>query len=51
VFLASALALVVASAIGVLAGSLLSKFVQGRALSTVAGIGFIAVGVWVLLKP
>lgn len=51
VFLASALALVVASAIGVLAGSLLSKFVQGRALSIIAGIGFIGVGIWVLLKP
>ncbi len=50
VFLGSALALVVASAAGVLAGAALSKFVQGRALSVVAGIGFIAVGVWALAK-
>lgn len=50
VFLGSALALVVASAAGVLAGAALSKFVQGRALSVVAGIGFMAVGVWALAK-
>lgn len=50
VFLGSAAALVLASAIGVLAGAALSKFVQGRTLSTIAGIGFLAVGVWVLVK-
>jgi putative Ca2+/H+ antiporter (TMEM165/GDT1 family) len=51
VFLGSALALVIASAIGVLAGAALSRFVQGRALSMLAGAGFIAVGIWVLVKP
>ncbi len=50
VFIGSATALVVASAIGVLAGAALSRFVQGRTLSVLAGIGFIAVGVWVLIK-
>jgi putative Ca2+/H+ antiporter (TMEM165/GDT1 family) len=51
VFLGSALALVIASAIGVLAGAALSRFVQGRALSMLAGAGFIAVGIWVMVKP
>lgn len=50
VFLGSALALVVASAAGVLAGAALSKLVQGRALSILAGAGFVAVGLWVLVK-
>ncbi|NLP05760.1 TMEM165/GDT1 family protein [Candidatus Fermentibacteria bacterium] len=50
VFLGSALALVVASAAGVLAGAALSKLVQGRALSLIAGMGFVAVGVWVLAR-
>jgi putative Ca2+/H+ antiporter (TMEM165/GDT1 family) len=50
VFLGSALALVLASAIGVLAGAALSRVVQGRTLSMIAGIGFVAVGIWVLVK-
>ena len=49
VFAASAAALVLTSALGVLAGSLLSGFVSPKVLRWVAGIGFIAVGVWVLL--
>jgi putative Ca2+/H+ antiporter (TMEM165/GDT1 family) len=49
VFVASATALVVASAVGVLAGSVLGQVVSPRALRWVAGLGFIAVGLWVLL--
>jgi len=50
VFLGSALALCLASAIAVFAGSALSHWINGRALTRVAGIAFIAVGIWTLLK-
>lgn len=49
VFAASASALVLASALGVLGGALLSEFVGPRILRSVAGLGFIGVGAWVLL--
>jgi putative Ca2+/H+ antiporter (TMEM165/GDT1 family) len=49
VFAASASALVVTSALGVLAGTLVAEYVSPRVLRWVAGIGFIAVGVWVLI--
>ncbi|HUT77040.1 MAG TPA: TMEM165/GDT1 family protein [Polyangia bacterium] len=49
VFLAAASALVLASALGVLGGTLLSQVVSPRILQWIAGAGFIAVGVWVLL--
>ena len=48
-FAAAASALVVTSALGVLAGSLVSEWISPKVLRWVAGIGFIAVGVWVLL--
>ena len=50
VFAASASALVLTSALGVLAGALVSEFVSPRILRWVAGIGFIAVGVWVIVS-
>jgi putative Ca2+/H+ antiporter (TMEM165/GDT1 family) len=50
VFVASALALVAASAIGVLAGVLVSQYINPRVLSWVAGLGFIGVGVWTILS-
>jgi len=49
VFAASAAALVVSSALGVLAGSLVSSFVSPGLLRWVAGLGFIAVGAWILI--
>jgi putative Ca2+/H+ antiporter (TMEM165/GDT1 family) len=49
VFAASASALVVTSAIGVLAGALVSSHVSPKLVRWIAGIGFIAVGMWVLL--
>ena len=48
VFLAASAALVVASAIGVLAGSLLSEYINERYLHYVAGIGFIIIGAFTL---
>ena len=49
VFVASASALVVAAAIGVAAGSFVSQFISEKALSMIAGIGFILIGGWVLI--
>jgi putative Ca2+/H+ antiporter (TMEM165/GDT1 family) len=50
VFAASALALVLTSAIGVLAGSAVSHYVSPKVVSWIAGIGFIAIGLWILLR-
>ena len=49
VFAASASALVLTSALGVLAGGVISEWVSPRTLRWAAGGGFIAVGLWVLL--
>jgi putative Ca2+/H+ antiporter (TMEM165/GDT1 family) len=48
VFLGSASALVLASAIGVIAGATLSQVVSVRMMSVVAGSGFILIGAWTL---
>lgn len=45
VFLAASAALVVASALGVLAGSLLSEYINAKYLHYIAGTGFIVIGV------
>ncbi len=50
VFIGASLALVLASAIGVLAGDLVARFVDPRYLSYAAGVGFIAVGIWTLVQ-
>ena len=48
VFFGSASALVATSAIGVLAGSLLSQVINVKVMSVVAGAGFILIGIWTL---
>lgn len=48
VFLGSASALVLTSAIGVLAGTLLSQMINVKTMSIVAGAGFILIGAWTL---
>jgi putative Ca2+/H+ antiporter (TMEM165/GDT1 family) len=48
VFAASASALVLTSAIGVLAGGWVSQHVSARTLQWIAGVGFIAIGAWIL---
>jgi len=50
VFTAASLALVVATGIGVLAGGLVSEYVSPALLKYVAGAGFIAIGLWTLLR-
>ena len=50
VFAASATALVLASAIGVLVGAQLERFVKPSTLKLVAGAGFIVIGLWTMLS-
>jgi putative Ca2+/H+ antiporter (TMEM165/GDT1 family) len=50
VFAGSALALVLASALGVFAGRFLGERISPQLLTRIAGFGFIAVGAWTLLK-
>ena len=50
VFLGAALALVLTSALGVLLGGAVSRVVPERALTIAAGLGFVAVGVWTLVR-
>lgn len=48
VFLGSASALVLTSAIGVAAGTLLAQVINVKMMSIMAGVGFIVIGVWTL---
>ena len=48
VFIAASAALIVASAIGVLAGALLSEYINEKYLHYIAGAGFIGIGVYTL---
>ena len=50
VFVGASLALVLASAIGVLAGGMVSEYVSEKYLRVVAGAGFIGIGIWTLLR-
>ena len=50
IFAASAAALVLSAAIGVAAGSVVAQYVSPKVLSWVAGVGFIAIGVWTILR-
>ncbi|MCP5179196.1 MAG: TMEM165/GDT1 family protein [Pseudomonadales bacterium] len=48
VFLAASTALIAASALGVLAGAAVSNAIDPAWLTRIAGIGFIAIGMWTL---
>jgi putative Ca2+/H+ antiporter (TMEM165/GDT1 family) len=50
VFFGAALALILTSAIGVAAGAIVTQYVSEKTLQIVAGIGFIAIGLWTLVK-
>jgi len=50
VFCGAALALILTSALGVLVGSVLSHYIHPKHLAWVAGVGFIAVGIWTIVK-
>lgn len=48
VFVGASLALIAASAVAVIAGHGVARFVDPRYLSYIAGAGFIVVGIWTL---
>jgi putative Ca2+/H+ antiporter (TMEM165/GDT1 family) len=50
VFGAAATALVVSTAIAVLLGNTLEKYVAPKHLSWVAGTGFVLIGLWTIIK-
>ena len=50
VFAAAAIALVTSCAIGILAGGVLSEHLNPRLISWIAGAGFVAVGIWTILR-
>ena len=50
VFIAASAALVLASAMGVLAGSLLSEYINEKYLHYIAGMGFIGIGIFTLYR-
>lgn len=50
VFFGASAALILASAIGVVAGGALAQYVNPRQLQWIAGAGFIAIGAWTLIR-
>ncbi len=50
VFFGASLALIIASALGVLAGGILSQYISEKQLNYIAGAGFIGIGIWTLLR-
>jgi putative Ca2+/H+ antiporter (TMEM165/GDT1 family) len=50
VFFAASAALIVATALGVLAGSILSSYINEKYLHYAAGIGFIIIGIFTLYR-
>ncbi|MGY8814645.1 MAG: TMEM165/GDT1 family protein [Gammaproteobacteria bacterium] len=50
VFIGASMALVVASGIGVLAGGLISEYVNEKYLNYAAGTGFVLIGIWTILR-
>jgi putative Ca2+/H+ antiporter (TMEM165/GDT1 family) len=50
IFLGASLALTATSAIGVLAGGVISQYISVKTLQYIAGIGFIIIGIWTLAR-
>ena len=50
VFVGASLALIVASGFGVLVGGAISQYISEKYLHYVAGIGFIGIGIWTLIR-
>lgn len=50
VFLGASLALVATSALGVIAGGVLSNLISPKQLQLIAGAGFVGIGIWTLVK-
>lgn len=50
ILLSSAAALILTSAVGVLVGSLVSRHIDPKILSWLAGLGFIGIGIWTIAR-
>jgi putative Ca2+/H+ antiporter (TMEM165/GDT1 family) len=50
VFLGAAVALIATTALGVFAGQLIGERLDPRLLGRIAGIAFVAIGVWTLVR-
>lgn len=50
VFIGASMALILASAVAVLAGGIVSQYISEKHLHYIAGTGFIAIGLWTLIK-
>ena len=50
VFFGSSLALVMSSALAVFAGALIGSWINPKMLARIAGLGFVAVGIWTLVR-
>lgn len=50
VFAGASVALVATSALGVLAGGLLTNIISPRQLQLIAGAGFVGIGLWTLFR-
>jgi putative Ca2+/H+ antiporter (TMEM165/GDT1 family) len=50
IFFGSAAALVLAAGIGVVVGEQLSKWISPKVLKWIAGIGFVAIGLWTIIS-
>lgn len=50
VFIAASLALVLTSALGVVAGTLLSNWINPKMLGVLAGVAFIVIGMFTLIR-
>jgi putative Ca2+/H+ antiporter (TMEM165/GDT1 family) len=48
--MAASAALVATTAIGVLAGAVISNYLDPKYLAYIAGVGFILIGVWTIWK-
>lgn len=48
VFIGASLALMLATGIAVVAGSLISQYVDPKYLSYIAGLGFVLIGIWTI---
>jgi putative Ca2+/H+ antiporter (TMEM165/GDT1 family) len=50
VFVAASAALILTSAIGVLVGSFVSEIISPKVMTTIAGMGFMIIGAWILYQ-
>jgi len=50
VFAGASLALILTSALGVIAGDILANYINEKYLHYLAGLGFIAVGLWIIVR-